>query len=168
MSAWKTRNLLPRWNFRFRTVARFSIRLRIDSTVEGPRGAITSKYERYKSALLTREIQILVSYSSGILTSAAAGIQVPKCIGRGLQTAFLQCRPLTASATRGDWSKELLRDLLWARKEYAHPDTRGKIAQLLLEWPAENFVEIAPAASSWLDEHAKSLDDLLLGRCGIG
>ncbi len=97
MSAWKTRNLLPRWKPGSGRWRAFSVRLRIDSTVEGPRGAITSKYERYKSALLTREIQILVSYSSGILTSAAAGIQVPKCIGRGLQTAFLQCRPLTTS-----------------------------------------------------------------------
>ena len=71
-------------------------------------------------------------------------------------------RGLNAAATRGDWSKGLWRDLLWARKEYAHPDTRQTIAQLLLEWPAQNFAEIAPAASSWLDEHAKSLEDALL------
>jgi len=71
-------------------------------------------------------------------------------------------RGLSAAATRGDWSKGLWRDLLWARKEYAHPGTRAEVAQLLLEWPAENFAEIAPAASSWLDEHAKLLEDVLL------
>lgn len=71
-------------------------------------------------------------------------------------------RGLSAAATRGDWSQALWRDLLWARKEYAHPDTRARIAKLLLEWPTESFSEIAPAASSWLDEHAKSLEDVLL------
>lgn len=71
-------------------------------------------------------------------------------------------RGLNAAATKGDWSKGLWRDLLWARKEYTHSDTRERIAQLLLEWPAEHFAEIAPAASAWLDEHAKSLEDGLL------
>jgi hypothetical protein len=67
-----------------------------------------------------------------------------------------------AAASSGDWNKSLWQQLLWARKEYTQPETEARIAQLLLKWPPESFGEIASPASSWLDEHAKSLDDTLL------
>jgi hypothetical protein len=71
-------------------------------------------------------------------------------------------RGLDASATAGDWPKTFWQQLLWARKEYAQPETRARIAQLLLEWPPEAFGEIVSATSAWLDEHTKSLEDTLL------
>ena len=61
-----------------------------------------------------------------------------------------------------DWAPELWEQLLWARKEYVEPDTEPRIADLLLQWPTESFDRIAAPASSWLDEHAKTLDEALL------
>jgi hypothetical protein len=71
-------------------------------------------------------------------------------------------RGLDAAANTGDWTPELWQQLLWARKEYAEPGTEQRIAELLLQWPADSFGKIAPAASSWLDDHAKTLDDAVL------
>jgi hypothetical protein len=68
-------------------------------------------------------------------------------------------RGLDVAATKGDWSKSLWHQLLWAQKEYTQPITQSRIAQLLLNWPANGFDEIASAASYWLDERAKSLDE---------
>jgi hypothetical protein len=71
-------------------------------------------------------------------------------------------RALAVIAARSDWPAEFWEQLLWSRKEYAGSDTEGRIAQLLLRWPATTFVSIASAASSWLGEHVKTLDDTLL------
>lgn len=71
-------------------------------------------------------------------------------------------RGLDAAAIAGDWPKTLWQQLLWARKEYTQPETRARIALLLMKWPLETFGDVASSASSWLDEHAKSLDDTLL------
>jgi len=71
-------------------------------------------------------------------------------------------RGLAEAARKDDWTVELWQQLLWARKEYAAPDTEAHIARLLLEWPLEIFGKIAPPASSWLDDHSKTLDDTLL------
>ena len=57
---------------------------------------------------------------------------------------------------------ELWQQLLWSQKEYVSVDTERDIAQLLLEWPLDDFVKIAAPASSWLDDHSKSLDAQLL------
>ena len=69
---------------------------------------------------------------------------------------------LELAAMADDWMVGFWRQLLWARKEYASADTEPRIAQLLLRWPAEDFGEIAGAASAWLDEHANKLDDAVL------
>jgi hypothetical protein len=37
-----------------------------------------------------------------------------------------------------------------------------RVAQLLLNWPAESFPEIAGDASWWLNKSAKTLDESLL------
>ena len=71
-------------------------------------------------------------------------------------------RGLDAATSRGDWSPELWEQLLWARKEYIEPGTERRIAELLLRWPADSFGKIALAASSWLDERAKTIGDTLL------
>jgi hypothetical protein len=71
-------------------------------------------------------------------------------------------RGLSEAATAGDWTPDLWEQLLWARKPYASADTKARIAQLLLRWPAESFDKIAGAASSWLIEQANTLDDALL------
>jgi hypothetical protein len=71
-------------------------------------------------------------------------------------------RGLSEAAANGDWTPDLWQQLLWARKPYASTDTRGCIAQLLLEWPVESFEKIASAASSWMNEQASALDDALL------
>jgi hypothetical protein len=71
-------------------------------------------------------------------------------------------RGLSEAAADGDWTPDLWQQLLWARKPYASAETRDRIAQLLVGWPAESFDKIAGAASSWLNEQANSLDDALL------
>lgn len=71
-------------------------------------------------------------------------------------------RGLDDAAAGGDWPVELWRQLLWAHKVYAVVDTESRIAQLLMQWPVDSFHEIASPASSWLEEHAKSLEDPLL------
>ena len=71
-------------------------------------------------------------------------------------------RGLDAASIDGDWSPEFWEQLLWSRNAYADAATELRIAQLLLQWPAESFDKIASAASSWLDGHAKTLSDDLL------
>lgn len=71
-------------------------------------------------------------------------------------------RGLKAAAAANDWPREFWHQLLWARKAYADPGTRDDIARLLLAWPPDVFGETAPAASAWLDEHAKTLPEELL------
>ena len=71
-------------------------------------------------------------------------------------------RGLERAAAVGDWGVEFWRQLLWARREYANLQTGALIVQLLMQWPGEDFKEVAPAAASWLDEHAKTIDDSLL------
>jgi hypothetical protein len=76
-------------------------------------------------------------------------------------------RGLDVVTATGDWTPGYWEQLLFARMAYASPETEPRIAQLLLQWPPESFGKIAPAASSWLEEHAKTLPDDILGRCGI-
>jgi hypothetical protein len=71
-------------------------------------------------------------------------------------------RGLEAAPEKGDWTPELWEQLLFSRKEYAEPDTEQRIAELLLRSPADGFEKIAPASSSWLNEHAKTLADAVL------
>jgi len=69
-----------------------------------------------------------------------------------------------AAAAAGDWTVELWQQFLWARKEYADTGTEQRVALLLMRWPHESFGKIAAPGSSWLDEHALTLDDSLLWR----
>lgn len=73
-------------------------------------------------------------------------------------------RGLDAAASRGDWPPELWQQLLWTRKEYAEPDSERRIAELLLHCKDDSFAKIAPAASAWLNEHARTLEDATLWR----
>ncbi|MCK1698772.1 hypothetical protein [Bradyrhizobium sp. 144] len=71
-------------------------------------------------------------------------------------------RGLNAAAKDGDWPKDYWEQLLWSRKDYRDAETEQKIAERLLQWPIDSFSTIAPAASSWLEGHAKTLSDALL------
>lgn len=71
-------------------------------------------------------------------------------------------RGLDAAANKGDWPSELWERLLWARKQCTEAGSEQRIAELLLAWPSDSFGKIAAAASSWLDEHAKTLVDAVL------
>jgi hypothetical protein len=69
---------------------------------------------------------------------------------------------LQAAARKNEWPADLWRTLLWAQKEYAELATERCIGELLLAWPADTFVGIAPAVSWWLDQHAKTLSEEVL------
>jgi hypothetical protein len=71
-------------------------------------------------------------------------------------------RGLDGAAMSGDWPKEYWQQLLWSRTAYADAGTEQKIAELLLQWPTGSLNQIAAAASSWLDGHAKTISDALL------
>jgi hypothetical protein len=71
-------------------------------------------------------------------------------------------RGLKKAAETGVWPTEFWERLLWARKEYSKPDTESSIALLLVRFPDALFRNIVSPASSWLDQHAKTLDDSLL------
>jgi hypothetical protein len=71
-------------------------------------------------------------------------------------------RGLDAAAKGDDWTVEFWEQLLWSRTAYTDSGTATRIAQLLLEWPVELFAPVSGAASSWLNDHAKTLPDELL------
>ena len=71
-------------------------------------------------------------------------------------------RGLDAAVMNGNWPKDYWEQLLWSRKVYADAGSEQKIAERLLQWPNDSFDTIAAAASSWLDDHAKTLSDALL------
>ncbi|RZM92379.1 hypothetical protein CWO91_40510 [Bradyrhizobium genosp. SA-3] len=73
-------------------------------------------------------------------------------------------RGLDAAAKDGDWPKDYWEQLLWSRKDYRDRATEPKIAERLLEWPADTFGAVAPSASAWLEGHAKTLSETLLWR----
>jgi hypothetical protein len=71
-------------------------------------------------------------------------------------------RGLDAAGARGDWTTEFWEQLLWSRTPYIDPGSETRTAQLLLQWPADSFARASAAASSWLNEHAKTLTNDLL------
>ncbi|BBZ97480.1 hypothetical protein BRDID11004_16090 [Bradyrhizobium diazoefficiens] len=73
-------------------------------------------------------------------------------------------RGLDTAAKHGDWPKDYWEQLLWSRKDYRDTVTEPKIAERLLEWPADSFGAVAAVASAWLEGHAKTLSETLLWR----
>jgi hypothetical protein len=71
-------------------------------------------------------------------------------------------RGLEAAARTSDWPSELWEQLLWSRTDYADASTESRIAQLLLQWPAESFASVSAAASAWTEGRLKTLLDSLL------
>jgi hypothetical protein len=71
-------------------------------------------------------------------------------------------RGLDYAATDGDLPVGLWEQLLWSRTKYSDSSTEPRIAQLLLQWPAETFSKVSAAASSWLNDRVKTLSDDLL------
>jgi hypothetical protein len=71
-------------------------------------------------------------------------------------------RSLDVAAEHGDWTVGFWEQLLWSRTAYTDPNTETRIAQLLLQWPAETFPKVSAAAASWLNERVKALPHDLL------
>jgi hypothetical protein len=71
-------------------------------------------------------------------------------------------RGLDAAAADGDWTVGFWEKLLWSLTAYGDPNTETRIAQLLLQWPAETFSKLSAASSSWLHNRVKTLPDDLL------
>ncbi len=71
-------------------------------------------------------------------------------------------RGLEAQAKEGKWQSWAWHPFLWAGQKIQGSDSVARIAQLLLDWPQEQFPAIASAASWWLNEKVKELDDSLL------
>jgi hypothetical protein len=96
------------------------------------------------------------------IAAASAFMEPDSWQGLCLSDPDRALRGLDAAAGQGDWPKEYWEQLLWSQKTYADAGTEQKIAQLLLEWPHDDFDTIAAAASSWLHGHAKTLSDQLV------
>ena len=79
-----------------------------------------------------------------------------------LQEPDRALRGLAAVAKKGDFPVEFWRNLLWVRKDYISTKTERLIGQLLVQWPGDSFEKVSVAASSWLTEHSKTLDEDLL------
>jgi hypothetical protein len=69
---------------------------------------------------------------------------------------------LAASAKKGVWPDWAWNPFLWATQKIDSPDSIALTGKLLLSFPDEGFSRIASAASWWLDQNAKALDDKLL------
>ena len=71
-------------------------------------------------------------------------------------------RGLDAAARAGDWAPQFWQQLLWVREKYQYADSERRVAELLIEMPAESLEKIGVAVSSWLEAHAVALEDSLL------
>jgi hypothetical protein len=71
-------------------------------------------------------------------------------------------RGLDVAASNDDWSPQYWEHLLSSRTAYSESETELRIARLLLQWPLDRFEQVADAASSWLEEHARNMPDALL------
>jgi hypothetical protein len=71
-------------------------------------------------------------------------------------------RGLDAAAKRGKWPDWGWRPFLWAGHKISDATSVEHIARLLLQWPDERFAQVSQAASWWLNENAKTLDEGLL------
>lgn len=68
-------------------------------------------------------------------------------------------RGLVKAAESGDWTPQLWQQFLLTRKSYADSVAEQQVARLLLQWPTGTFEGVADPVSSWLYEHALTLDD---------
>jgi hypothetical protein len=71
-------------------------------------------------------------------------------------------RGLDAVAAAGTWPDELWRQMIWSRTPYVNPDTEARMAELLLQCPSATFAKLADAASTWLNEHSRTLAEDIL------
>jgi hypothetical protein len=71
-------------------------------------------------------------------------------------------RGLQAQSRADAWPAWAWRPFLWAADKIQDPDDVSLVATLLVDWPEEEFSEITDAASYWLNQKAKILDERLL------
>jgi hypothetical protein len=82
--------------------------------------------------------------------------------------AFCQSNPqralrgLETKAREGQWPVWAWNPFLWAGKKLDAPDGITMTGELLLKFPDEEFPKVAGAASWWLNEKAKELDENIL------
>ena len=71
-------------------------------------------------------------------------------------------RGLKAQADVGEWPAWAWRPFLWAGDKIEDTDTVCLIAELLLNWPQDEFSEISDTASWWLNQKATVLNENLI------
>lgn len=71
-------------------------------------------------------------------------------------------RGLAAQAAASQWPAWAWHPFLWATKTLQDANDVTLVAQLLLRWPKDSFLEVAADASWWLNEAVKTLDEDLL------
>ena len=69
---------------------------------------------------------------------------------------------LEVKARKGEWPDWAWNPYLWAGQKLNGPEGIALTAKLLLMFPNESFPNVASTASWWLNEKAKSLDEVLL------
>jgi hypothetical protein len=69
---------------------------------------------------------------------------------------------LEVKARKGEWPDWAWNPFLWAGQKLDNPEGIALTAKLLLMFPDEDFLKIASTASWWLNEKAKSLDEILV------
>jgi hypothetical protein len=69
---------------------------------------------------------------------------------------------LEVKAHKGEWPDWAWNPFLWAGQKLDSPEHIALTAKLLLMFPNEDFLKVASTASWWLNEKAKSLDEVLL------
>jgi hypothetical protein len=69
---------------------------------------------------------------------------------------------LEARAREGDWPDWAWNPFLWATQKLESPYSIALTGKLLLSFPGEGFARVASAASWWLNQEVKALDDNLV------
>jgi hypothetical protein len=69
---------------------------------------------------------------------------------------------LEVKALKGEWPDWAWNPFLWAAQQLDSPDSIALTGKLLLMFPDKDFPKVANAASWWLNEKAKALDEHLL------
>jgi hypothetical protein len=96
------------------------------------------------------------------IAASAGFMDADKWQGLVLKDPDRALRGLACAAEDGDWAASLRQQLLWSRTPYVDEGSERRVAELLAGCPLEILVTFAPAATAWLDEHAKTISDDLL------
>lgn len=68
-------------------------------------------------------------------------------------------RGLLADAATDNWRQQAWRPFLWESKALHQQEDLRTIAEAMIAWPDQDFVELSDTASHWLSENASNFDD---------